>query len=54
MKAIRRLLEECEKCSYDTLGFIHYIPKEIYHDAKEEFQAYERRLLAQRTQQGDL
>ena len=37
MKAIKRLLEECEKCSYDNLGFIHYIPKEIYDDAKREY-----------------
>jgi hypothetical protein len=37
LKAIKHLLDECAKCGSDTLGYIHYVPKEIYDDAQREY-----------------
>jgi len=37
LKYIQKLLDECERASPDCFGFIHYIEKEVYDDARREF-----------------
>lgn len=44
LHAIRNLLEHCDTCSYDNLGYIHYIPKELVDDAKREYEDLQRYL----------